>query len=82
MKTRVRCPLNLIEGPGRIYFAMEKGKYYTADEIGKLAGIAKTTANRHLHALSDAGVLTCYRSHSTRGRPSHYYSIAQQEQAA
>ncbi|USM11482.1 hypothetical protein vBCbaSRXM_37 [Citromicrobium phage vB_CbaS-RXM] len=79
---RVQCPLSLIEGPGRAYFAMRKGEWFLTNEVADLAGIGNSTCARYLTALSEAGALTEYRGFNESGRPLFFYQIANHKETA
>ncbi len=79
MTERIHIPLQLIDGPGRVYFAMKVGTFYTIAELEEATSLGKSTINRYVKRLTDEGILKVFRGDNTRGRPLHYYTVATKE---
>lgn len=65
----VKLPIEMYDGPARIFHIMEGSKTYTTDEIAKLSGLVKTTAHRHLNRLVEVGAVDRFNANNGKGRP-------------
>lgn len=75
----VALPLNLIEGPARVWTVMVVGQSYTVAELASLAELSKSACQRMLDKLVEKNIVTRTLTSSGKGRPGYQYSLIKKE---
>jgi predicted transcriptional regulator len=75
----VTLPLNLIEGPARVWTVMVVGQTYTVAELASLADLSKSSCQRMLDKLVEKNIVTRTLTSSGKGRPGYQYTLVKKE---